>query len=123
VRLASETLAEMRARGVAVTDVDGRVIASAGGWPTDIAARVIIEGGRGPGAAVLVGPRVDGRPHSRRSIDALAEVAGLADNVAGDQTASATVTTSVDIVDLENRFETADEARSPEGLSASPESA
>jgi hypothetical protein len=89
MRLTSETLRETQARGVAVVGTHGHLVASAGAWPSAIEARVAVEPGGGPFAAVLVGPRVDGRGHSSATLDAVATIGALANTVAGGRVASA----------------------------------
>jgi hypothetical protein len=76
-RLATEAVRELAATGGAVIDVDGRPTASAGEWPIPPVVRLPIPGGSGPLAAVLVGPRLDGRPHDPSGIAELEEVATL----------------------------------------------
>lgn len=76
-RLAREAADELDAIGAAVIDVNGQLLATAGLWPTETAVRIALTG-RGGAAALLVGPRIDGRPHRQDAIDTLAEVADLA---------------------------------------------
>ena len=73
-RLAREAVDELDAIGGAVVDAQGHTVASAGLWPGDVAVRAPVEGL----GAVVVGPRIDGRPHDERSIVMLVEVAALA---------------------------------------------
>lgn len=72
-RLAKEAAVETGARGAAVVDGSGVVVASYGQWPLDIVARVPIAG-NSTLREVLVGPKRDGRRVEQRSIDALAAV-------------------------------------------------
>jgi hypothetical protein len=76
-RLVIEAVRELAATGGVVMDAEDRPTASAGEWPVRPAVRVAIPGGGGPLAAILVGPRVDGRPHDPRSIAELQEIATL----------------------------------------------
>jgi hypothetical protein len=76
-RLVIEAVRELAATGGVVMDAEDRPTASAGEWPVRPAVRLAIPGGGGPLAAILVGPRVDGRPHDPRSIAELQEIATL----------------------------------------------
>jgi hypothetical protein len=75
-RLVREAVHELQATGGAVVDEADRPIASAGAWPVPAAVRMPITGGQGL-RAILVGPRVDGRPHDPRTIAHLEDTAGL----------------------------------------------
>jgi hypothetical protein len=77
-RLAREALAETGAVGAAVMGRDGSVVASAGDWPAEPSIAVPVGADGAPLAAVLLGPRPDGRPHRTRAISALGEVAAMA---------------------------------------------
>jgi hypothetical protein len=77
-RLAGEAVRELEASGAAVLDRDDRPVATAGTWPVEPVLRLPIPGGRLGLAAIVVGPRHDGRPHDPRSIKQLEEVAALA---------------------------------------------
>ena len=77
-RLAREALAETGAVGAAVTRTDGAVVASAGRWPAEPSIAVPVRADGAPLAAVLLGPRHDGRPHRTGAISALGEVAAMA---------------------------------------------
>jgi hypothetical protein len=76
-RLAREALVHTGASGVAVTAPGGGIVATAGTWPAEPVTRVSAAHGA-PFAAVLLGPRRDGRPHPARRIEALEQVAALA---------------------------------------------
>ena len=80
-RLAREALAETRATGVAVTNANGVVLASAGQWPVDVQERIAVGRGDGPMVSILVGPRIDGRIHAPAVLSALADVGSVADVV------------------------------------------
>jgi len=77
-RLAREVVREMQASGVGVLDAADRPVATAGAWPVEPAIRLPIAGGRRGLAAIVVGPRHDGRPYDPRSVKQLEEVAALA---------------------------------------------
>ena len=77
-RLVSEAVDELDAVGGAVLDAEGRVVASAGLWPVDIAIEVPVPDGAAHLRAIVIGPRIDGHPHSERSIAMLVSVAELA---------------------------------------------
>jgi len=77
-RLAREAIAETRAVGASVVGVDGVVLASAGESRTDASITVPVRAEGAHLAAVLLGPRSDGRPHSAQALAALGEVAGMA---------------------------------------------
>ncbi len=76
-RLATEAMQELSATGVAVVDADDQPTATAGEWPVQPVVRLAIPGGGRGLARILIGPRVDGRPHDSRSIAELQEVATL----------------------------------------------
>jgi hypothetical protein len=82
-RLVSEAVRELEASGGAVVDRDERTLATAGTWPAPSTIRLPIPGGSGHLAALLVGPRTDGRPHDPRVIARLEETAGLAGRAVG----------------------------------------
>lgn len=77
-RLAREAQAETGALGVAVTSLDGAVLASAGEWPVEPSTAIPISSNEAPLSAVLLGPRPDGRPHRAQAVAALADVAAMA---------------------------------------------
>ncbi len=76
-RLAAEAVQELAATGGAVVDAEDRPTASAGEWPVAPVIRLVIPGGSGNLTGMLIGPRVDGKPHDPRSITELQEVATL----------------------------------------------
>jgi hypothetical protein len=76
-RLAQETYDEMDAVGAAVLDRSGTTIATAGTWPHEISMRLPLGRGEHLAGTLLVGPRVDGRPHDAREVEELAELANL----------------------------------------------
>jgi hypothetical protein len=76
-RLATEAMRELAATGVAVVDADDRPTATAGERPLRSVVRLAIPGGGDRLAAIVVGPRIDGRPHDPRSIAELRDVAAL----------------------------------------------
>ncbi len=76
-RLALETVRELAATGAAVVDDADLPSGTAGTWPVPPVVRLPIPSGSGALWAVLVGPRVDGRPHDPRSIVELQELATL----------------------------------------------
>jgi hypothetical protein len=88
-RLATEAAAETRAVGVAVTDADGRVLASAGQWPTDSATTVPIRARSAPVGSIILGPRRDGEPHDAAALETLAEVAIMAAAAIGERRVAA----------------------------------
>ncbi|HYX11985.1 MAG TPA: hypothetical protein VE817_08390, partial [Candidatus Acidoferrum sp.] len=51
---------------------------TAGDWPVPAVVRLSIPGGSGALRKVVIGPRLDGRPHDPESIVDLEGVAGLA---------------------------------------------
>ena len=77
-RLAREAMRNTGAIGVAVTDSSGTILAIAGTWPTDPAVPVPIEPDGSAFAAVLLGPRRDGRPHAEARLLALRAAASIA---------------------------------------------
>jgi hypothetical protein len=76
-RLVGEAVRELQASGGAVLDADSRPVATSGSWPVPPVVRLPIPGGSDRLAAILVGPRLDGRPHDPRSVAQLQEVVGL----------------------------------------------
>jgi hypothetical protein len=81
-RLVREAVRELEATGGAVVDASGEPIATAGSWPVDPIVRLAIPG-RGPIRVVLVGPRVDGRPHDPLTVAQLEDMAELAASALG----------------------------------------
>jgi hypothetical protein len=79
-RLVTESVRELEATGGAVVDAAGDPIATAGEWPVPSVVRLPIPGGSGALRALLLGPRVDGRPHDPRTLSILEETAGLVAN-------------------------------------------
>lgn len=77
-RLAREAMAETGAVAAAVMGADGIVVASAGEWPAEPSITLRVNDGAAPIAAVLLGPRRDGRPHRPQAVAALGEVAAMA---------------------------------------------
>jgi hypothetical protein len=77
-RLAREAMRELAASGAAVLGAGDRPTAHVGEWPLRPAVRLAIPGGGDWMASIVVGPRVDGRPHDPRSIAELQEVVVLA---------------------------------------------
>ena len=82
-RLVSEAVRELEATGGAVVDADDQPIATAGTWPVPSVVRLAMPARHGPLAAILVGPRTDGRPHDPRTVARLEETASLAGMAAG----------------------------------------
>ena len=82
-RLVSEAVRELQATGGAVVDAEDRPIATAGTWPVPSVVRLAMPARHGPFAAILVGPRTDGRPHDPRVVARLEETASLAGMAAG----------------------------------------
>lgn len=76
-RLAREAVRELAARGGAVVDVDDQPTATSGEWPLPLVVRLPIRGGGRGLKAILIGPRLDGRPHDPRSIAELQELVNL----------------------------------------------
>jgi hypothetical protein len=90
-RLVHEAVRELQATGGAIVDGTDAPVATAGSWPVAVAIRMPITG-HGPLRAVLVGPRVDGRPHDPRIVAQLEETArlvGAALGIAGQPMAEA----------------------------------
>ena len=77
-RLVREAVGELDAAGGAVLDAQGRVVASAGIWPADAAIRLPLAKAGSEAGTLVVGPRLDGRPHDERAVAMLDEVAILA---------------------------------------------
>jgi hypothetical protein len=76
-RLVVEAVRELAATGGAVVDADDRPMATAGEWPVPPVVRLAIAAGASRLGEILVGARLDGRPHDPRSIAELQEVATL----------------------------------------------
>jgi hypothetical protein len=76
-RLAAEAIRELRASGAAVLDASDKLVATAGVWPVEPAFRLAIPGGNWRLATIIVGQRLDGRPHDAPSVTQLEEVAAL----------------------------------------------
>ena len=76
-RLVEEAVRELEATGGAVVDAAGTPIATTGNWPVPSVVRMPIAGAPRGLAAILVGPRTDGRPHDPPTITRLEETAGL----------------------------------------------
>jgi hypothetical protein len=76
-RLATEAVRELRASGAAVLDPGGGLVATAGTWPVDPLIRLPIPGPSKRLAAIVVGPRLDGRPHDARSVTQLEDMVAL----------------------------------------------
>jgi hypothetical protein len=76
-RLAVEAVGELQASGAAVLDEDGHAVATAGTWPVEPRVRLKIPGASKRLAVIVVGPRLDGRPHDERSVAQLEEMAVL----------------------------------------------
>jgi hypothetical protein len=77
--LATETVAELDATGVAVVDGSGAVLASAGTWPPrpgEPTTRLVLADS-GVIRAIIVGPRRGGRAHAATDLAALEEVGRL----------------------------------------------
>jgi hypothetical protein len=87
-RLAIEAVRELAASGGAVVNAVDNPLATAGQWPVAAVVRLPIPGAPKGLAAVLVGPRLDGRPHDPRSIAELQEVAGLVGAAVGLRSAN-----------------------------------
>ena len=75
-RLAREAVRELGATGGAVVDADDVPVATAGTWPVAAVIRMPISG-HGRLRAILIGPRLDGRPHDPRTVAQLEDTAGL----------------------------------------------
>jgi hypothetical protein len=76
-RLAAEAVRELQASGAAVLDAADRPIAAAGDWPVAALLRLPIPGATERLAVLVVGPRLDGRPHDPGSVAQLEEVVAL----------------------------------------------
>lgn len=76
-RLVAEAVRELEATGGALVDAADNATATTGVWPVPTVVRLPIPGGSGGFHAILVGPRVDGRPHDPRTIANLEATAGL----------------------------------------------
>ena len=98
-RLADEALAETRATGVAVTDPTDTVLASAGKWPVEVVARLLLSGSSPVIGAILIGDRVDGRRHAQQVLMALAEIASLVDLTARVGISAPAATVEISLVD------------------------
>ena len=75
-RLVREAVRELGATGGAVVDGDDVAVATAGTWPVAAVIRMPISG-HGRLRAILIGPRLDGRPHDPRTVAQLEDTAGL----------------------------------------------
>ena len=75
-RLVREAVRELQATGGAVVDEDDALVATAGTWPVQAVIRMPISG-HGRLRAILIGPRLDGRPHDPRTLAQLEDTAGL----------------------------------------------
>jgi len=75
-RLVREAVRELQATGGAVVDGAGQAVATAGSWPVAAVVRMPIAR-HGTLRAVLVGPRVDGRPHDPLTLAQLEDMAVL----------------------------------------------
>jgi len=75
-RLVREAVRELQATGGAVVDDAGQAVATAGSWPVAAVVRMPIAR-HGTLRAVLVGPRVDGRPHDPLTVAQLEDMAVL----------------------------------------------
>jgi hypothetical protein len=75
-RLVREAVRELQATGGAVVDGAGQAVATAGSWPVAAVVRMPIAR-HGTLRAVLVGPRVDGRPHDPLTVAQLEDMAVL----------------------------------------------
>ena len=75
-RLAHEAVRELQATGGAVVDDADKPIATAGTWPVSAVVRMPIAG-HSPLHAILVGPRLDGRPHDPLIVAELEDIAAL----------------------------------------------
>jgi hypothetical protein len=76
-RLVTEAVAELRADGGAVVDRNDHPTATAGSWPVAPVVRVPIRNGGPDVGALIIGPRMDGRPHDPRSVAELEEIVRL----------------------------------------------
>jgi hypothetical protein len=77
-RLVREAVDELDATGGAVLDAKGAVLSSAGAWPVEAAIRLPLIRAGAEAGTLVVGPRLDGRPHEDRAVAMLDEVVGLA---------------------------------------------
>jgi hypothetical protein len=75
-RLVREAVRELQATGGAVVDADDAPVATAGTWPVAAVIRMPIAG-HGRLRAILIGPRLDGRPHDPRTLAQLEDTAAL----------------------------------------------
>jgi hypothetical protein len=75
-RLVREAVRELQATGGAVVDADDVPVATAATWPVAAVVRMPISG-HGRLRAILIGPRLDGRPHDPRTLAQLEDTAGL----------------------------------------------
>jgi hypothetical protein len=82
-RLVAEAVQELEATGGAVVDAADNPTATAGAWPVPPVIRLAIPGGSGALHAILIGPRLDGRPHDPRTVAHLEETAGMVATVVG----------------------------------------
>jgi hypothetical protein len=76
-RLASEAMGELAATGAAVLGAGDRPTAHVGEWPLRAVVRLAIPARDARLAAIVVGPRIDGRPHDPRAVEELQEVVSL----------------------------------------------
>ena len=76
-RLIGEAVRELGATGGAVVDQTEQPVATAGTWPVSAAVRLGLVGGGDLLTAVVIGPRLDGRPHDPVAIAQLDEIARL----------------------------------------------
>ena len=88
-RLAAEIVGELHASGAAVLSRAGTVLGSAGTWPVDEDARIVVAGS-GEIATVVAGRRTDGQPHDPARLTAASELAALAARAAGGGTQART---------------------------------
>jgi hypothetical protein len=82
-RLVAEAVQELEATGGAVVDAADYPIATAGAWPVPPVIRLAIPGGSGALHAILIGPRLDGRPHDPRTVAHLEETAWMVATAVG----------------------------------------
>jgi hypothetical protein len=76
-RLVRSAVEELDAIGGAVSDADGRPVATAGAWPAEPALRIAIPSEDPRIADLVVGPRRDGRPFEPGTVAALEDLATL----------------------------------------------
>jgi hypothetical protein len=76
-RLVVEAVRELDATGGAIIDSEDRPTATAGEWPVPPVVRLAIPTSGSRPVEIMIGPRLDGRPHDPRSIAELQEVATL----------------------------------------------